>query len=231
MGSLLKLVTSLGGIYLKAQAWWVTPLMWLVKLWWMVPIAIALWYGYNWSYERGAASRNPEIVALKAEKKAMQDQVDDLNARIKRQQDAFTLATNGLKAELATVRTDLTKKLDDAERRAKIVRVKEVPVYVTAKADAACTVPVGFVRLHNESADHYPAQPTAPLPGSGPPDVDAPSGVALSTIASTVRDNYAECNARWEVIEAWQSWYGKAKGAYDRASAIINASPDFAPSP
>jgi hypothetical protein len=231
MGTLLKLATSLGGMYLKAQAWWVTPIMWLVKLWWMVPLGIALWYSYNWSYERGAASRNTEIVALKAERDVALGQVEDLNARIKRQQDAFTLATNGLKAELATVRTDLGKKLDDAERRAKIIRVKEVPVYVTAKADAACTVPVGFVSLHNEAADPYATPPSSPIPGSGPPDVDAPSGVALSAVASTIRENYAECNARWEVIEAWQSWYGKAKGAYDRASAIINASPDFAPSP
>jgi hypothetical protein len=30
--------------------------------------------------------------------------------------------------------------------------VKEVPVYVTPEADAACTVNRGFVRLHNAAA-------------------------------------------------------------------------------
>ncbi|MDO5609485.1 MAG: hypothetical protein Q4G62_01655 [Pseudomonadota bacterium] len=65
---------------------------------------------------------------------------------------------------------------------------KEVPVYVTQQADAHCTVPAGFVSLHNQAAQNLPAtQPT------GDPDAPAP-GVELSTVAATVSDNYTICH-------------------------------------
>lgn len=69
------------------------------------------------------------------------------------------------------------------ERGATIV--KEVPVYVTANADAACTVPAGFVQLHDAAASGYP------LPGvAGDPDAPAP-GITLSDVAETTAANYA----------------------------------------
>ncbi len=67
--------------------------------------------------------------------------------------------------------------------------VKEVPVYVTANADAACTVPVGFVRLHDAAASGDA------LPGAAG-DPDAPAvGVTLSAVAETLADNYATHHA------------------------------------
>jgi len=69
------------------------------------------------------------------------------------------------------------------ERGATIV--KEVPVYVTANADAACTVPAGFVQLHDAAASGNP------LPGvAGDPDAPAP-GITLSDVAETTAANYA----------------------------------------
>lgn len=74
--------------------------------------------------------------------------------------------------------------------------IQKVPVYVTAQADAACTVPVGFVRLHDAAATN-----TAP---DDPSDSDAqPSGVALSAVAATVADNYTayyELAARFDAL-------------------------------
>lgn len=66
--------------------------------------------------------------------------------------------------------------------------VKEVPVYVPASADDRCVVPLGFVRLHDAAAQGVPA----PAPDPGEP-ADAPSGVALSAVASTVVANYGTC--------------------------------------
>lgn len=61
--------------------------------------------------------------------------------------------------------------------------IKEIPRYVPVEADAACTVPAGFVRLHNAAA-------TGVL-DSHPGDADAaPSGIPLSAVAGTVTDNY-----------------------------------------
>lgn len=95
------------------------------------------------------------------------------------------------------------------ERGATII--KEVPVYVSAKADAACAVNAGFVRVHDASARSLPA----PEP-SGAAD-EAPSGIALSTVAATTAANYADCNANAEqlsqlqvYLQAYQEQQGKA---------------------
>jgi len=62
--------------------------------------------------------------------------------------------------------------------------VKEIPRYVTIEADAACTVPGGFVRLHDAAA-------TGSVLDSDSGDADAaPSGVPLSAVVGTVADNY-----------------------------------------
>lgn len=83
------------------------------------------------------------------------------------------------------------------ERGATIVQ--KVPVYVTPSADAACVVPDGFVRLHDAAA-------TSTLPGPAGAADAQPSGIALSTIGSTVADNYAVCHATTEQLIALQAW-------------------------
>ncbi|APF85655.1 hypothetical protein HI806_02120 [Ralstonia solanacearum] len=66
--------------------------------------------------------------------------------------------------------------------------IKEIPRYVPIQADASCVVPRGFVRLHDAAAG------AVPDPGAGDADA-APSGVALSTVAGTVADNYTDSHA------------------------------------
>ncbi len=106
----------------------------------------------------------------------------------------------------------LTDELNDAREnpvvitqyvdRVREIRVKgdtiiqKVPVYVTAEADAACTVPLGFVRLHDAAAANTtPDDPSA---------ADArPASVALSAVAETVADNYTayhELAARFDAL-------------------------------
>ncbi len=76
--------------------------------------------------------------------------------------------------------------------------IKEIPRYVTAQADAACTVPVGFVRLHDAAA-------TGALFDPHPGGIDAsPSGLALSAVASTVTGNYTTSHANAEQLSELQ---------------------------
>jgi len=76
--------------------------------------------------------------------------------------------------------------------------IKEVPVYVDREADRACTVPVGFVRVHDGAA--------ANLPVGGPRNADAaPSGVALSAVAATVAGNYTTCHENAEQLISLQA--------------------------
>jgi hypothetical protein len=83
---------------------------------------------------------------------------------------------------------------------------KEVPIYVSKAADASCVVPNGFVRLHDAGA--------ANVPVSGGPRVtdDDPSGVALSTVAETVTDNYTDCRANAEQLSKLQKWARDSHG-------------------
>lgn len=90
--------------------------------------------------------------------------------------------------------------------RVQIVRVagatitKEIPVYVTEKADAACPIPAGFVRVHDAAAANVPADAAA-----GDPDAPA-TGVTLSAVAETVADNYTTCHAIREQVIGLQDY-------------------------
>lgn len=77
---------------------------------------------------------------------------------------------------------------------------KEIPVYVTAKADAACPIPAGFVRVHDAAAQGVPIGEPA-----GDPDAPAP-GITLSAVADTVAGNYTACHETSEQLTSLQSW-------------------------
>lgn len=85
---------------------------------------------------------------------------------------------------------------------------REVPRYVTVKADAACLVPTGFVSLHDAATRG--AVPKLPGAAGGPDD---PSGVALSTVASTVAGNYSTCHETAARLTALQEWVQRQKGS------------------
>lgn len=76
---------------------------------------------------------------------------------------------------------------------------KEIPVYVTAQADARCTVPVGFARVHDAAAANV-------LPGPAGASDAQPSGLALSAVAGTVVDNYTTCHAVAAQLTSLQDW-------------------------
>ncbi|WHZ12153.1 MAG: putative signal peptide protein [Burkholderiaceae bacterium] len=96
--------------------------------------------------------------------------------------------------------------------RVRIVRekgdtiVKEVPVYVSVQADAACTINHGFVRLHDAAAAGELPEP--------PGDADAPAaGLALSAVAGTVATNYQTCHQNAEQLRALQMWVRETAAA------------------
>ena len=77
--------------------------------------------------------------------------------------------------------------------------IKEVPIYVPAQADAACTINRGFVRLHDAAAAGELPEPAR--------DADAAAeGLALSAVAGTVAANYQTCHENAEQLRALQGW-------------------------
>jgi len=122
-------------------------------------------------------------------------------------QEAALQAAQRRAAEVTTrVVTQYVDRVQVVQAKARTI-VKEVPIYVPPKADAACVVPVGFVRLHNAAVDQVP------LPGSTSPADAVPSGVALSTVAETVAENYGSYAAVVAQLKAWQDWAREQKAA------------------
>lgn len=76
---------------------------------------------------------------------------------------------------------------------------KEVPVYVTPAADAACTLTRGFVRLHDGAAANV-------LPGPAEPADAGPAGIALSAATGVIADNYTTCHATRNQLTKLQQW-------------------------
>lgn len=125
------------------------------------------------------------------------------NAGVAEQQgiDAKALAAAQAKAGKITTQvvTQYVDRVHVVRERAQTI-VQKVPVYVTAKADAACTVPAGFVRVHDAAVQGLE------LPASASTADGAPSGVALSTVAGTVAGNYGICRETAERLTSLQDW-------------------------
>ena len=84
--------------------------------------------------------------------------------------------------------------------------IKEVPVYVSVQADAACTINRGFVRMHDAAAAGDLPEPAR--------DTDAAAaGIALSAVAGTVAANYQTCHENAEQLRALQGWVREVRAA------------------
>lgn len=123
---------------------------------------------------------------------------DEWDAAITKQ----AMQMSGVKQRQAEATVQVVTKYVD---RVKVVQetgdtiIKEIPVYVTPEADAICVLSRGFVRLHDAAAAGRISE------SAGGPDA-TPAGIALSTAAGTVADNYERCHENAEQLIALQSW-------------------------
>ena len=102
-----------------------------------------------------------------------------------------------LAQSIAHVVTEYVDRVQIVRERGDTI-TKEVPVYVTPTADAACTVPVGFVQLHDAAAASI-----APTGTAGNPDAPA-AGITLSAVAETTAANYGQYHAASGQVTALQ---------------------------
>lgn len=82
-------------------------------------------------------------------------------------------------------------------------QIVEVPKYVTLQSDRACSIPRGFVSLHDAAAEGVP-----PVPASTAGADDAPASVDLAAVGATVATNYgkyARCAEDLKALQAWTS--------------------------
>lgn len=100
--------------------------------------------------------------------------------------------------ETVRVVTKYVEKVKIIKEKGDVI-IKEVPKYITADDDAKCTVPNGFVVLHDSAAKNE-------VPDSTRGTNETTSGVKLSTIAETVAGNYSACHQNSEQLKSLQEW-------------------------
>lgn len=111
----------------------------------------------------------------------------------KDQQAAITGAVEGAAAvQQAQIRT-ITKEV-----------IRNVPVYITRKSDAECTVPVGAVRVFAAAARGVRDLPDP----AGRPD-DAAAGIDLSALAAAGADDLGTCQGVRAQLTSLQDWIGQ----------------------
>lgn len=92
---------------------------------------------------------------------------------------------------------------------------KEVPRHVTAKSDAGCVVPNGFVSLWNKGVSGPAGRTSAGVPPKPGGPVEGPSGLALSDVANAYL-NSAEVAYDWRAeVDTWRKWYPAAKAKFE----------------
>lgn len=176
--------------------------------------------GYNWIYDRGASSRDAEVTKLTGERDTAVANYDTY----KGEYDTWIRTTKKaqeqyLKEQFADLEAR-QKRLTEAEAAArnKPTQIKEVIKYVPAEVDANYKLPVGFVRLYNDSIQGAATGTNAitGLPQGQFFDVGEASGIALSQFGQIAASNNAECVLRGKVIEEWQGWYQTNAASFER---------------
>lgn len=89
------------------------------------------------------------------------------------------------------------------------VIIKEVPKYITKDADAKCSIPNGFVLLHDSASRNE-------VPISAGDANEGTSAFKLSTIAETVIANYNICYQNTEQLKALQNWIREQEAIYNK---------------
>ncbi len=89
------------------------------------------------------------------------------------------------------------------------VIIQKVPEFISKESDAKCDVPNGFVVLHDSASKNEVPKASSSTDGE-------PSGVALSTVATTVAGNYTTCHETREQLKALQEWVKEQEKIYNR---------------
>ncbi len=229
---MLSILTGLtwAGVGKKLLSALLNPRTWL----YLLLLAVVLYSGYktySWIYERGAQSRQQEINTLTEQRdKAIRErnQARAEKAAYAKAWKEFVRnseeATRQLKEENAATVNRLTARLKTLEKRSQTTRdlAHEIPQYVTPQADSRCVVPVGFVRLFNESIEGQAGTRSAdgPLPEGAGGDAAAPSGLALSQVADAIVYNHDEAVRRGVIIQLWQQWYTESRDQFTKAQQL-----------
>lgn len=152
------------------------------------------------------------VAGFKASSLLSQDRINELKEQIvlfEREQARLKAETLELEKKAGEITIQVITKYIErvnvvTEKGDEVVR--EVPYYVTEKADNYCAISDGWVYSHNRAAA---GAATSRLP-EAPRDVDAStSGIELSDSATTIAENYKRYHQVVEQLKSLQAWIRK----------------------
>lgn len=165
------------------------PFISFFKKYWKV-IAIVLILGAT--YFAGVKNTTEKYEAkIQIIENARQQQIIDAQSDLKKKTDSYD------KEKLY-----IAEQFEMYRKTHPVIKRKEVEIYVTPKADANCTINLGFIRLHNTAAAGSTDLSTV---NDGEQSNDSPTKLALSSVGEVVAENYNRCLLEFEKIRALQA--------------------------
>lgn len=136
-----------------------------------------------------------------AERKAWNEKVEAQKVEIERLKRESEEATGRVVIKYIDRYTVVTEKADEI--------IRQVPIYITEKADASCTVTNGFVMLHDSAARNTVSKPAGETN-------DEAAGVKISEIGTTVAENYKKYHQIKTQLESLQEWLREQEAVFKK---------------
>ena len=127
--------------------------------------------------------------------------VNEMEVKVAKQE----VAAAELTTEVITKYVDRVKIVEGKTREI----IKKVPVYITKESDDKCAINNGFVSLHNSSASQ------TKIPDTTRDVNETASDVKLSTVATTIAENYGTYYQVAEQLKSLQDWIKQQKDLDD----------------
>lgn len=206
----------------------------------IVAVLLCGWGTYNWIHDRGAASRDGEVKTLTDDR----DKAVSQYQKYKGEYEEWVRTTKNAKEqfirEQAATIDQLEKDLETARASStkKEVIYRDVTKYIPAQLGDTTFMPVGFVRLWNDSLEGSGSGEASPGNGISFGSFGAdgnPSSVTLSEFSKVAGWNNDEAVQRGVIIRSWQKWYRDTKHNFDeaqrKAAEAIPQIPEEQPAP
>lgn len=223
MGFIFLIFQNLIGPSLLGTITKIIPLKYLKGLIEFAVIGLIIYGAYSWAYHNGVVAQRlkdaPTIAGLKADKKEAIAELDTFKASFADWKKRSELANKTLVEQNLQLQERLTVNIQKSKNLGiqKEKLQNEINQFISAKEDAACILPVGFVRLFNY-ANQAPTSSATDIFPLSPSTLDAtPSGISLSQATNAIIANGNEAVQRGIIIEQWQTWYLETKEQFEQA--------------
>lgn len=166
----------------------------------MIGVVVALTAASFFSYKLASNLKQLEIEKISREYEVYKSTSEKKRAElIARNSELEATAAK----ETVKVITKYVDRIKTVELKGEEI-IREIPIYISKESDANCTIPLGFVRMHDAAtATTSSGEKVSIAPGTSN---ERATDIELSEVAKTVTGNYTSCNKVREQLTALQEW-------------------------